>query len=455
MTTERPTGSPASDAAMRMAAQQIISQFGGIRPMANKLGVAVSTVQGWRERGSIPAGHHAEILAAAKQHGVEIDPAELAASDRATPPPAGADAEPAESKERAHPKTKRPPKVERQPGAVNAWLGGFVLGVVVLALGAGGAVVARDAWMPLVDPEHGLADGADLMGIERRVAALESSSGAGGADSGALEGIDERIAALEARLGEAGDTAAAVSALEQRIGTMASGPGDPQQAERLAELAARIDKLDALEERVEELATLEERIEAQVGARAGAQAALTGETALMLAVLQLRDAVRDSGPFTAELDMLRRLASSGALEDGGALNELIAPLDPYAATGAPTLARLKAEFPPVARAVVMSARGGEDEGWVSGVLRRVSGLVTVRPVGPVEGQGPGAVVARAEAHLASDDLAAALGELDALGGAAAGAVQAWRDKARARLAARQVLTGLGEMLIARLKPAGG
>ncbi len=104
---------------------------------------------------------------------------------------------------------------------------------------------------------------------------------------------------------------------------------------------------------------------------------------------------------------------------------------------------------------MVSVQGGEDEGWVSGVLRRVSGLVTVRPVGPVEGQGPGAGVARAEAHLAADDLAAALGELDALGGPAAGAIQAWRDKARARLAARQVLTGLGEMLIARLKPAGG
>ncbi len=445
MTTERPTGSPASDAAMRMAAQQIIARFGGIRPMANKLGVAVSTVQGWRERGSIPAGHHAEILAAANEHGVEIDPAELAASDRATPPPAGVDAEAAESKQPTHPKAKRPPKAERQPGAVNAWLGGFVLGVVVLALGAGGAVVARDAWMPLVEPDHGLADGGDLMGIARRVAALESSRGAAGADSGALEDIDERIAALEARLGAAGDTAAAVSALERRIETMASGSGDPEQAARLAALAARI----------EELGALEERVEARAGTRAGAQAALTGETALMLAVLQLRDAVRGSGPFTAELDMLRRLAASGALEDGGVLTELIVPLDPYAAIGAPTLARLKAEFPPVARAVVVSAQGGEDEGWVSGVMRRISGLVTVRPVGPVEGQDPGAVVARAEVHLAADDLAAALGELDALPGAAARAARAWRDKAHARLAARQVLTGLGEMLIARLMPAGG
>ena len=78
MTTERPTGSPASDAAMRIAAQQIISQFGGIRPMANKLGVAVSTVQGWRERGAIPPRHHQRLRAAAEAHGVEIDPQDLA-----------------------------------------------------------------------------------------------------------------------------------------------------------------------------------------------------------------------------------------------------------------------------------------------------------------------------------------------------------------------------------------
>jgi len=37
-----------------MQVEQIISKLGGIRPTANKLGVAVSTVQGWKERNHIP-----------------------------------------------------------------------------------------------------------------------------------------------------------------------------------------------------------------------------------------------------------------------------------------------------------------------------------------------------------------------------------------------------------------
>ena len=46
-------------------AHDIIAKFGGIRPMASKLGIAVSTVQGWRERGSIPHARHHQILSSA------------------------------------------------------------------------------------------------------------------------------------------------------------------------------------------------------------------------------------------------------------------------------------------------------------------------------------------------------------------------------------------------------
>ena len=63
--------------------QQVIARFGGIRPMAGKLGVAVSTVQGWRERGAIPARHHARVLTAARTEGLDIGPADLGAADPA------------------------------------------------------------------------------------------------------------------------------------------------------------------------------------------------------------------------------------------------------------------------------------------------------------------------------------------------------------------------------------
>lgn len=66
----------------------IIQRFGGIRPMAHKLGVAVSTVQGWKNRGAIPESRHEEILQAARTNAIDIDPAELRASGEGEAAPA-------------------------------------------------------------------------------------------------------------------------------------------------------------------------------------------------------------------------------------------------------------------------------------------------------------------------------------------------------------------------------
>lgn len=46
------------------AVEALIERFGGLRPMADKLGVPVSTVQGWKKRGAVPANRQSEIRAA-------------------------------------------------------------------------------------------------------------------------------------------------------------------------------------------------------------------------------------------------------------------------------------------------------------------------------------------------------------------------------------------------------
>src|SRR3546814_14731745 len=58
----------------------IIEAFGGIRPMAKMLGLAVSTVQGWKERSAIPANRHDQIRAAARDNTIAIDAAVLRSS---------------------------------------------------------------------------------------------------------------------------------------------------------------------------------------------------------------------------------------------------------------------------------------------------------------------------------------------------------------------------------------
>ncbi|HPQ51250.1 MAG TPA: hypothetical protein PKZ89_06225, partial [Alphaproteobacteria bacterium] len=53
-------------------AVEIIERFGGIRPMASKMDVAVTTVQGWKQRNSIPAARKDDLIAAAKTHQVDL-----------------------------------------------------------------------------------------------------------------------------------------------------------------------------------------------------------------------------------------------------------------------------------------------------------------------------------------------------------------------------------------------
>lgn len=53
-------------------ASAIIERFGGIRPMAGKINVPVTTVQGWKKRDVIPGNRRDDIINAAQQNGIDI-----------------------------------------------------------------------------------------------------------------------------------------------------------------------------------------------------------------------------------------------------------------------------------------------------------------------------------------------------------------------------------------------
>ena len=53
-------------------AREVIERFGGIRPMAKKIDVAVTTIQGWKKRDVIPAGRRKVILEAAEEYNVDL-----------------------------------------------------------------------------------------------------------------------------------------------------------------------------------------------------------------------------------------------------------------------------------------------------------------------------------------------------------------------------------------------
>lgn len=52
---------------------KIIETFGGVRPMARAINRPVSTVQSWKDRGSIPDDHKFTVLTSAKGLGLHLD----------------------------------------------------------------------------------------------------------------------------------------------------------------------------------------------------------------------------------------------------------------------------------------------------------------------------------------------------------------------------------------------
>lgn len=53
-------------------AEEVIQRFGGIRPMASKMDVPVTTVQGWKKRNVIPGNRIDEVLKAAQHNDVDL-----------------------------------------------------------------------------------------------------------------------------------------------------------------------------------------------------------------------------------------------------------------------------------------------------------------------------------------------------------------------------------------------
>lgn len=53
-------------------AEAVIENLGGLTKLARALDCAVSTVQGWKERGKIPQEHWLPIITVAKEQGIEI-----------------------------------------------------------------------------------------------------------------------------------------------------------------------------------------------------------------------------------------------------------------------------------------------------------------------------------------------------------------------------------------------
>uniref|UniRef100_UPI00345FE9C1 carph-isopro domain-containing protein n=1 Tax=Pelagibius sp. TaxID=1931238 RepID=UPI00345FE9C1 len=354
----------------------VIELFGGIRPMAKDLGVAVSTVQGWKERESIPANRHDQIRAAAGKKGLTLDAELLRAAalpgggsgqppvieGEVQKPTSASESKPAPStsadKQAEKPAEKTPEKTSSAGAATatqssaasrasqaarpaagaapaasggrGSMVNGLALGFALAVVVAVGTIYTRELWQPLFGSggaQENAAVTEALQALDQRLTALQAELPPD--NSAALSDLNERLATLEAAVsqgaGQDPETRAALESLSANLAGLSDRIQEIEdrmqsiedgQAAAIAPTAALSDRLSGEAARLDELLTAQSELQARLDATeqdlAGTIArrdAAPGsqETLLLLAALQLRDAIRGSGPYEEPLRMLQNL----------------------------------------------------------------------------------------------------------------------------------------------------
>lgn len=451
------------------AVERIIERFGGIRPMAHKLDIPVTTVQGWKKRGAIPLNRHPDLRSAAVRHGIALDEAEL---DAATPSeerpagsvagvydpvselqPAAVDSAPGGTTIGDGPTADRsvedepvvasppppPPAEERRSGGT-----GFATAASVLALIAAGAALTQPWWMPQTPPAAAVAPATvqaldqRIGQIDQRVQQLASRPAATGDAAAQLQPLADRIGALEQRVQQAS---------QAQTGQAQSGEGQPAQA--AVDLAPLESRLAALEQRpapqppaqppedprvaglADTLASVQKSVDGvqqrlqQVGGTAETAQRLAQEVdglKQQLASLQKELQARRDASTAAEALVLAsgqlRSALAGsqpfqselqAVRQLGVNDAPVAQaldsIAPYAAKGVPTRPTLTDRFSTLAGDIVRAANKGNGTNWLDQVGGTLSTLVTVRQ------QGAGVVGDSAQAIVARTEAALQEGNL--------------------------------------------
>lgn len=463
----------------------IVAAFGGIRPMAAKLGVPVSTVQGWKQRDTIPAGRMSEIRQVAAENDITL-PVSQGTADKpdngtvieetAIVLPDGSegnDAEPGPGTGASAKSGNGADTVKTEPAAVATSAGGgkssaIAVLALLVALGSAGWL-----WWSTEGPGAAANDNARISALEGRIARLAENAGdPGKADrealSAQLESLRNEIASLsvpdvDAALEPVQNELEQLRAQIEAIEITSSTTLEPAFADRLSDIeaslgvvteniaangAARADVVADIENRI---ATLDERFSGlqQQGARQ--EEAAIDAIALTLAASQLRRDIERGQPYRDALTTLEGVSSGD-----GELDTVVSRLARDADTGVASLEELVFSFDDTAIRILDNAPADAENTIIDQILDRARRVVRVRRVGTdlppesVDGR-----IARAEFRLREGDVAGAVSVLEEFEGGAAEAAQSWVMRAKAYVEAGDALESVETMALARLRAASG
>jgi len=315
-----------------------------------------------------------------------------------------------------------PPQPQQQRGGTTSGLiaAGIFGGLVALA-GAGAIQYAGylpgSAQQPAQTEQNGEIS-AEIDGLKQSIANLAAAPNP---DDDAL---DKRIAALE--------TAAKTPTAAQ--------PGDPAATEalnqKIADLTAEVAQLQtsltqASEQQASNGADITKRLdEAEKKLNEPRQDVAVAQA---IAAAALKAAIDRGGPFTAELDTF-----TGVSPDDPAVKDL----RNFAQTGVPSRAELIRQVPDVATSAVEAVnQANPDQSWSDRLMSSAKSLVSVRPVGNIEGESVQAIAARMEDKVKNGDLPGAANEWNDLPPAAKQASAAFKQSLEARIRVEDLVSG--------------
>jgi hypothetical protein len=322
----------------------------------------------------------------------------------------------------------------------NGIVAGVIGGLVVLVLVAGlqwaglwpGGATARES-AAIAELRQEMTDLRQVLAAETPVTTDEIDARV----SAAVSPIQQALQDLEQQIGETADPTGALQGLEERLDEMeariaALGNGIAPEAaiteveDQLADITTRLDALESPAEQPEELAARLDGLEQELASIAAELGERADEprAALVITATALKAAIDRGGSFEAELEAYAALAPDAAG---------VAELAPHADTGVATRSAILADVSAAADRMAAAGRNdAEPDGFWDGLWQSARGLVTVRPVGMVDGDNAEAIAARLEASIRDGDYERAIAEYEQLPQAAQDAGRDFMDRVRAR-----------------------
>lgn len=478
-------------------AEDIINRFGGIRPMARKMNVPVTTVQGWKKRNFIPEDRVQDVINAAQKHHVsmsgvsyvtghttptavtktpktekvtEESPVSFTASQRAV---ADGQSRPQEKPQRREEPAR--PHVVLDASAIKRDAVKRSVMTTLLILGTLGltgwflfgkeakqvSTLARDQ-RQVETRLNGLSDKfasfettvtAGLNDLGERITDISAAVGVERNQDGQIVlnknmSLSERVTALESRLRAAGEEIDLGQMMTRFESLTQSVDGQNEMDSAMADLKTIIASIQG---RIGELDLALERAKQDNDALARSLENVNGRdlsaAAMLLALTQFRSSMNREQPFAEDLTTLQGLIG----EDDPELTAAINRLAPHAESGVLSPAGLKEELKTITGDIIVAKLKGEDVSFKDRVIARIGQILSVEKDGkPVIAIKEQEIIAEAQAHLDKGDVAAAMQTLNRLEGDAAKAAQPFQQKAAGTLAAQNAEAMLLQTFLNRL-----